>query len=268
VIVNLVVNARDAMPDGGVLEIATRNMDLDLAYAAAHPDAHPGKYVLIAVTDTGVGMDEKTLQSAFEPFFTTKEPGKGTGLGLSTVHGIVKQSCGWIQVRSEVGKGTTFEIFLPRVEAVQEGDAVTQALSDTPRGGETVLVVEDDDGVRELTTGLLATEGYHVLQASNSNDALAIEREHAGPIDLLLTDLVLPGMNGNVLYERMHALRPNMKVIFTSGYTSDVIAKSGLEQHMAYLAKPFDTSSLLAKVRQTLGEGQENAAGFTRPPCA
>jgi PAS domain S-box-containing protein len=251
VIINLAVNARDAMPEGGTLKIATGNVELDGSHRGRYPDAVPGSYVRISVTDTGTGMDEPTMQSAFEPFFTTKEPGKGTGLGLSTVHGIVRQSGGWIEVSSKVGEGTTFDIYLPRMDPGPPDRAVA-ALPETEHGGGTLLVVEDDEGVRGLTTGILESQGYRVLEAANGDEALAVEKEHAGEIDLVLTDIVLPGMNGKALYDRLRAVRPRIKVLFTSGYTSDVISRSGLDQDVAWLPKPFDANSLTAKVREVL----------------
>jgi PAS domain S-box-containing protein len=252
VIINLVVNARDAMPEGGTLKIVTANVEVDASHRARYPDAVPGNYVRITVTDSGTGMDEQTMQSAFEPFFTTKEPGKGTGLGLSTVHGIVRQSGGWIEVRSRVGEGTTFDIYLPRFDAVPAPERVVSAPEEPEHGAGTLLVVEDDEGVRGLTMGILESQGYRVLEAANGDEALAIEKEHAGEIDLVVTDLVLPGMNGKVLYDRLRAMRPRIKVLFTSGYTSDVISRSGLDQDVACLPKPFDANSLTAKVRETL----------------
>jgi PAS domain S-box-containing protein len=254
VIINLVVNARDAMPEGGALEIKTENVDVDEAHAASRGDLTPGRYVRMTITDTGVGMDEKTLQNAFEPFFTTKEAGKGTGLGLSTVHGIVRQSGGFIHVRSAIGEGTAFEIYLPRMDALPAPESAAP-LSQTDHGGaETLLVVEDDEAVRALTTSILSEQGYRVLEAANGEEAIRIQRAHADKIDLVLTDLVLPGMNGKVLFDRLRAECPTLKVLFTSGYTSDIIERSGLAQHVSYLAKPFDSRSLAAKVREVLGE--------------
>jgi two-component system, cell cycle sensor histidine kinase and response regulator CckA len=253
VIMNLVVNARDAMPDGGGLEIGTGSLDLDTRTAATHPDALPGRYVVMTVTDTGVGMDDKTMQSAFEPFFTTKEQGRGTGLGLSTVYGIVRQNGGWVDVRSEVGRGTTFSVYLPRLEGRADADIATQKRPCTLNSGETILVVEDNSEVRRLTRSLLETRGYRVLEAASSIEALALEKEHAAEIDLLLTDVILPGMNGKALADQMRVLRPDLKVLFTSGYTADVIASRGvLEPGVAYLAKPFTLESLTAKVREAL----------------
>src|SRR5215467_3526919 len=255
VIMNLVVNARDAMPEGGKLEISTKNVDIDENSKAAHPDTFLGKYVLLTITDTGIGMDELTLQSAFEPFFTTKPPGEGTGLGLSTVYGIVRQSGGCIQVQSEVGRGTSCRIYLPRIDACPLSDQAKPVRVKALHGNETVLVVEDNEAVRRLTKTILTAYGYHVLEAANSTEAFAREKEHGGEIHLLLTDVILPGMNGKILSERLQALRPKLKVIFTSGYTSDVIARRGvLERDVAYLPKPFGPDSLAAKVRDVLKE--------------
>ncbi len=254
VIMNLAVNARDAMPDGGKLEIATENVEVDESFLAAHPDALPGRYVVITVTDNGLGMDVKTLQSAFEPFFTTKERGKGTGLGLSTVYGIVRQSGGWIDVQSEVGKGSSFKIYLPHTEACQMPD-----MPPTPKeavcGGETVLVVEDQEAVRELTKTVLEAHGYCVLEATNGVEALAVVERHPDEIHLLLTDVILPGMNGMDLSRRLRALRPKLKVLFTSGYPAEVIARRGVvERDVAYLPKPVSPDALVAKVRDVLAE--------------
>ena len=255
VIMNLVVNARDAMPEGGKLEITTKNVDVDEGSMAVHPDAGPGRYVLMTITDTGIGMDEHTLQSAFEPFFTTKQPGAGTGLGLSTVYGIVRQSGGWIHVRSEVGQGTSCRIYLPRIEASSVPDRAESDRAKALYGSETVLVVEDNEAVRRLTQTILKAYGYHVLEAANSTEAFAIEKEYSGEIHLLLTDVILPGMNGKALSERLRALRPRLKVLFTSGYTADVIARRGvLQRDVAYLPKPFGPESLAAKVREVLTE--------------
>ena len=253
VIMNLVVNARDAMPDGGKLEITTKNVDVDASTAAAHPGAVPGKFALMTVNDNGIGMDETTLQSVFEPFFTTKEPGKGTGLGLSTVYGIVQHSGGWIQIWSKVGQGTSFEIYLPRVDAILAPEPAGTEARDTLHGGETVLVVEDHDQVRELSKTILEAYGYDVLEAANSEEAFDVEKRHTGEIHLLLTDVILPGMNGKVLSERLRVLRPKLKVLFTSGYTADVIARRGvLERDVPYLSKPFSPEALAAKIREVL----------------
>ena len=255
VIMNLVVNARDAMPEGGKLEITMKNADVDEGSMSAHPDAGPGRYVLMTITDTGIGMDEDTLQSAFEPFFTTKRPGVGTGLGLSTVYGIVRQSGGWIHVRSEVGQGTSFRIYLPRIDTLSVPNRAESNWVKVLHGDETVLVVEDNDAVRRLTKTILKAYGYQVLEAANSTEAFALEKEHSDEIHLLLTDVILPGMNGMALSEQLRALRPKLKVLFTSGYTADVIARRGvLQRDVAYLQKPFGPDSLAAKVREVLKE--------------
>jgi two-component system, cell cycle sensor histidine kinase and response regulator CckA len=254
-IMNLVVNSRDAMPDGGKLEICTKSVDLDENTVAEHPDAVPGSYVLMTVTDNGIGIDESTLQSVFEPFFTTKGHGKGTGLGLSTVYGIVKQSGGWIEVRSELRQGTSFRIYLPRVEARQATDSAVAAASKALQGSETVLLVEDHDEVRKLTRTILEAYGYYVLEAANGSEALVVEKGHASEIDLLLTDVILPGMNGKSLSERLQVLRPKLKVLFTSGYPAEVIARRGvLERDVAYLPKPFSPEALASKVREVLSD--------------
>jgi PAS domain S-box-containing protein len=253
VLINMVVNARDAMPDGGALEIVTRSAVIDPSHV--HRDAVPGRYVLITITDTGIGMDESTAQCVFEPFFTTKEPGKGTGLGLSTAHGIVRQGGGWIEVRTKVGQGSSFEIYWPQKDEPPAAETAAQPSAKRALDGETVLVVEDDQEVRHLIAAILKDSGYHVIEAGDGDEALDVERLHPAAIQLLLTDLVLPGMNGKALYERLRVLRPDLKVLFVSGYTADVISRSGLEQHMAYLQKPFDTRSLSAKVREVLTQG-------------
>jgi len=252
---NLVVNARDAMPEGGKLEITIKNVDVDKGSLDVHPDAIPGRYVLMTITDTGIGMDEDTLQRAFEPFFTTKQPGEGTGLVLSTVDGIVRQSGGWIHVQSEVGQGTSCKVYLPRIDTWSVPDRAESDGAKVLHGDETVLVVEDNEAVRRLTKTILKAYGYQVLEAANSTEAFALEKEHSGEIHLLLTDVILPGMNGKLLSERLRALRPKLKVLFTSGYTADVIARRGvLQRDVAYLQKPFGPDSLAAKVREVLTE--------------
>jgi PAS domain S-box-containing protein len=255
VIMNLVVNARDAMPHGGRLDIETTNVDL-LAEdcAAIHPDAVPGPCVLMAVTDTGHGMDETTRQQIFEPFFTTKEVGRGTGLGLSTVYGIIRQSGGWIGVRSEVGVGTSFRVYLPQVDGLPLEEANRLPIP-AERGVETILLVEDQKAVRGFTKAALEKSGYHVIEASSGDDALAIAQQHPGPIHLLLTDVVMPGMNGRELSEHLKELRPNLKVLFVSGYSADVIAHRGVvERGVALLSKPFSSAELAAKVREVLAQ--------------
>ncbi len=252
VLMNLVVNARDAMPHGGRIEIATGNVHIRRC-APNHRDGRPGDYVRITVSDTGVGMDEQTLQNAFEPFFTTKEFGKGTGLGLSTVHGIVQQSGGWVQVRSAVNEGTAFDIYLPRILAVPVPEKAPPTAAEEARGTQVVLVVEDDEEVRKLTKTILAEDGYFVLDAANGEEALSIERQHAGPIHLLITDVILPGLNGKALSERLRASRPEIKVLFTSGYPADVTSPQGISlRDVPYLPKPFRAESLTEKVHEIL----------------
>jgi signal transduction histidine kinase/putative methionine-R-sulfoxide reductase with GAF domain/ActR/RegA family two-component response regulator len=253
VIMNLVVNARDAMPMGGTLAIETLRADLDAAYAAAHPGVVPGKYVVISVSDTGVGMDEATRSRIFEPFFTTKEAGKGTGLGLSTVWGIVTQSDGHVWVHSEPGAGTRFEVCLPRAEhPVEHGPPEEKDLA-TVRGSETVLVVEDEDQVRALVRGILTRHGYTVLEAQNGGEAFLICEQIDARIHLLLTDLVMPRMTGHELAERLTTMRPGLRVLYLSGYTEDSLARaSELARGTAVLAKPLTPDALLRKVREVL----------------
>jgi CheY-like chemotaxis protein len=252
IILNLAVNARDAMPDGGKLTIETDNVDLDEAHAHRHADTRPGQYVMLAVSDTGIGMDADTRSRIFEPFFTTKRPGQGTGLGLATVYGIVKQSNGNIGVYSEPGRGTTFKIYLPRVEAsveavTAEGPAVDQS------GSETILLVEDNEMVRTLTCEILEARGYTVLEARHGADALDIAARFHGPIDLLVTDVVMPEMGGRELARRLGAERPRMKVLYMSGYAADAIVHQGvLEEDVAFLPKPIKADTLGCRVREVL----------------
>jgi signal transduction histidine kinase len=251
VIINLVVNARDAMPGGGRLTIAVVNVDLDESFVATHPDITAGAHVRLAVEDTGGGMDAATRAHVFEPFFTTKDPGAGTGLGLATVHGTVKQSGGAVYVESERGRGTTFTIYLPRIseEAV---DALPDARA-TVWGSETVLVVEDEDDVRELTRETLESHGYHVVIARHAGEALEAIARHDGPIHLLLTDVVMPGVDGRELSAQMARARPESKVLYMSGH-SDTALGAGLGLPAPLLTKPFTMSALARKVREVLDE--------------
>jgi nitrogen-specific signal transduction histidine kinase/ActR/RegA family two-component response regulator len=258
VLMNLAVNARDAMPMGGRLTVETANVDLAENWGRDIINAKPGPYVMIAMSDSGAGMDEATKARVFEPFFTTKEQGKGTGLGLSTAYGIVKQSDGYISVYSEVGIGSTFKVYLPRMNS-QRDPAVSQlSTAATDRGTETVLLVEDEEGVRKLVLGILQRQGYQVLEATSGEEALEMVHEHNGKIDLLLSDVVLVGMSGRELSERMRIQMPTLKVIYMSGYTDDAIVRHGvLTESADFLQKPFSSDNLLRKVRGVLEKRQK-----------
>ena len=253
VLMNLAVNARDAMPTGGKLTIEIANVEHDPDYAREQEAAAVSRFVMLAVSDTGTGMDEATKARIFEPFFTTKELGKGTGLGLATVYGIVRQSGGFIWVYSEPGLGTTFKIYLPQVDAVAEGSAASDAPSASRRGTETVLLVEDAAAVRSVIHEALARQGYAVLDAPHGAEALRIAASHAGPIHLLLTDVVMPGLSGRQVADQLAAVRPETKVLYTSGHTDDAVVRHGvLESGIAYLQKPFTVDGLARKVREVL----------------
>jgi CheY-like chemotaxis protein len=259
VIMNLVVNARDAMPTGGKLTMETANVILDDAYAQAHLGVSPGPHVMLAVTDTGTGIEKATLARIFEPFFTTKESGKGTGLGLSTVFGVVRQSGGSVWVYSEVGKGTTFKVYLPRVDAAVE--TVGETLPPTTlRGSEAILLVEDDDQVRIVARGILRRAGYHVIDARNAGEALLHSEKHPTTIHLLLSDVVMPQVSGPELAKRLASARPDMKVLCMSGYTDDSIVRHGvLEAHIAYLQKPITPEALSTRVREVLDASSDGS---------
>jgi PAS domain S-box-containing protein len=257
VLMNLVVNARDAMPKGGKVTIEAANVDLDADYARAHGVVQPGRYVRLSVTDTGHGMDAPTKSRAFEPFFTTKKEGKGTGLGLATVYGIVKQSGGYIWVYSEPERGTTFKIYLPRIEAEADAAPVLVGPAAALRGTESVLVVEDDESLRRMSTEALTLFGFRVLQAPSAEDALALVDRGGEKIDLVLTDMVLPLMGGKELAEQLLARRPDVKVVFMSGYAEQAALHQGLiDPSQAFLTKPFTPEILVRKLRDVLDAGQ------------
>jgi CheY-like chemotaxis protein len=254
VLANLCVNARDAFSGLGRLTIKTGCTSFDEDYCAVHPSIVPGKYVYLSVSDDGCGMDRETLSHLFEPFFTTKETGKGTGLGLATVFGIVRQNNGLIDVQSKPGEGTTFTIHLPRHALQETLPGVSTTPSETPRG-ETILLVEDEASMRRIAVRMLQRLGYTVVEASTPAEAIRLAKEQAGRIDLLLTDVVMPEMNGRELVKRMLASYPNLKHLFMSGYTADVIAHHGvLDEGVEFLEKPFAMDVLAAKLREVLAQ--------------
>ncbi len=256
-IMNLAVNARDALPQGGKLAIETSNIDVDETFASAHYPIVPGRYVMLVVSDNGVGMSAETRERIFEPFFTTKQRSKGTGLGLSTVYGIVKQSGGYIWAHSEPGLGTTFKIYLPRIVKTAEPLERRTAAVKRERGSETVLLVEDETSVRRLACKILEERGYQVLEAGDAREAAEISERHSEPIHLLLTDVVLPGVNGRELAERLLVDRPNMHVLYMSGYTDHAVLRDSILKSGAnFLQKPFSPLSLASKVRDVLERRQ------------
>jgi signal transduction histidine kinase/ActR/RegA family two-component response regulator len=265
VIMNLAINARDAMPQGGKLTLETQNVELGSEYAATHTAVNPGRYVLLAVTDTGSGMDKELLSHIFEPFFTTKAPGKGTGLGLSTVYGIVKQSGGNIWVYSEPGQGSTFKIYLPRAEKPIDWSPADKAspIQSAREGDATILVVEDEPAVRSLITRVLERQGYEVLGAGSSEEGIALFDRHPAPIDLILSDVILPGMSGRAMVELLLD-RPGVapRILYMSGYTRNAIVHEGrLDEGLAFLEKPFTPDALLRKVREVLSAPLEAESG-------
>jgi len=257
IVMNLAVNARDAMPKGGKFTIETANVDLDETYFHERGvKIEPGEYVMVAVTDTGVGMNRETQSRIFEPFFTTKEMGRGTGLGLSTVYGIVKQNQGHIWVYSEPGRGTTFKVYLPKLEREKKSVGKEKSVKGKIRGTETVLVVEDDETLRNMAKRILEGYGYKTLVAQNGQEALNIAAKYEFPIHLLLTDVVMPGMNGRELAEQVQAEIPDIKVLYMSGYTDDAIAYRGVvESGMNFMQKPFTLAGLGRKLREVLDGG-------------
>jgi PAS domain S-box-containing protein len=255
-IINLVVNARDAMPDGGRLLIETRNIDLEADDVRHRRDVRPGGYVLVAVTDSGQGIDPSTKTRIFEPFFTTKNPGQGTGLGLAMVYGFVTQSGGHVEVYSEVDHGTTFKVYLPRAEGGTAATASATAALKVPRGTETVLLVEDEDAVRNLSKFVLVSNGYSVLEARHGEEALTVAQQHEGAIQLLITDVVMPGMSGRQLAHTLRQLRPATRVLFMSGYTGESVLHDNVSNaNLAFLQKPFSPIGLARKVREVLDAG-------------
>jgi len=254
VIMNLAVNARDAMPGGGKLVIETAEVVLDAQYASTHPGVTPGPHVMLTVRDTGAGMDEATQARMFDPFFTTKEVGKGTGLGLATVFGIIRQSRGTVAARSELEKGTEITIYFPTADK----DAVERVSSKPPGhpvlgGSETILLVEDDEPVRVLTRTILRRYGYDVVEAQSGGDAFLLCEQHPTPIHLLLTDVVMPRMSGEQLAERLVTIRPEMKVLYMSGYANDAAMHQGIRgRRLAFIEKPITPEALARKVRDTL----------------
>jgi two-component system cell cycle sensor histidine kinase/response regulator CckA len=258
VIVNLVINARDAMANGGRLIIETKNVILDENYIKRRPLVQPGPYVMLAISDTGVGMDENTQTRIFEPFFTTKEKGKGTGLGLATVYGTIKQSGGFIWVYSERGHGTTFKIYLPRVDEVTVHEVPHVATDQSLRGSETILVVDDESEVRLLVSEMLRFYGYNVMEAPNASNAFLIMEKYQDNVDLILTDIVMPEMNGFELVEKISPLYPKLKIVFMSGFTDKVTADHPhLDKEKNFVQKPFTANTLIQKIRDVLDTSKE-----------
>jgi CheY-like chemotaxis protein len=253
VLLNLVVNARDALPQGGKIKINVQNVNIGSRYAQQIAELKSGEYVAICVEDNGKGIPKDVVEQVFEPFFTTKSSGEGTGLGLAMVHGIVKQSCGHVRVESREGQGALFEVYLPAIREEIVGEQKAEILLGELRGDETVLVCEDDDAIRSLAVHALKSKGYVVLEASNANDALRIDRELDKPIDALVTDVIMPGMNGKDLADSLVNRHPQLRVLFVSGYTADVIGEHGVMQEgMEFLEKPYTSRNLVQRLRAIL----------------
>ncbi len=260
VIMNLVVNARDAMPSGGKLLVETRNAEMSQPFLGRHMDLRPGEYVMLAVTDTGAGMDEKTRAKVFEPFFTTKEEGHGTGLGLSMVMSIVKRAGGTVDVYSELGHGTAVKVYLPKADRSDISPTLTVA-PEPVSGWETILLVEDEEAVRTLVRATLEAKGYQVLVAGNGQEALRASKEHAGPVHLMVTDLVMPDMNGRDVARKLHRKRRTMAVLYMSGYTDTSLQHTAnLDSSLHFLSKPFTPAALARKVREVLDENSDKAS--------
>ena len=253
VILNLVVNARDAMPDGGRLTLETASDHVGDSDPRASPDLPPGQYSVLTVSDTGIGMDPAIVPNIFDPFFTTKEPGRGTGLGLATVYGIVKQGGGHVEVETAPGAGALFRLYFPAAAAESATPTVAAAAEAGLRGSETVLLVEDEESVRVFASKALEKQGYQVLQARHGRDALLRLAEHDGPVHLVITDIVMPEMGGGELARRLAGERPELPVLFMSGYTDDEVAHRGLGAEQGFLQKPFTSDGLTRKVREVLG---------------
>jgi CheY-like chemotaxis protein len=252
VLMNLVVNAKDAMPTGGKLTIQTQNTVVDESHRRGQQFIRPGRYVMLTVSDTGMGMDKETQSRIFEPFFTTKEKGKGTGLGLSTVYGIVKQSGGYVIVQSEKGQGSSFHIYLPQAQGAAE--KLPAPVADAALGGtETILLVEDEESVRQLVRDTLVSKGYHVLEAESGELGLGAAANYNENIDLVITDVVMPGMGGRELVKQLVHKRPGIKILYLSGYTEDAINDGTIQSGTAFLQKPFSLQHLSRKVREVLG---------------
>jgi nitrogen-specific signal transduction histidine kinase/ActR/RegA family two-component response regulator len=257
VIINLAVNARDAMPDGGQLVIETSNIEIDEGWCKLHAELKPGPFVLLAVTDSGQGMDKEVRARIFEPFFTTKPKGFGTGLGLAMIFGVVHQAGGAIEVYSEVGQGTVFRIYIPRVDEPAEQLGRPTMMAASPGGNELILLIEDENAVRKLATKFLRRQGYRVFEVPNGGEALAYAEQYKESIDLLFTDVVLPGMNGREVAERLNLIHPESAVLFASGYTEDTILRTGvMSDQFAFIGKPYSLHAVARKVREVLDRHQ------------